>query len=89
MRENSDVSNENNKIAKTFNSFFEIVPHSLNLFSCFSKANICDDKIKGIILNFSNQPGILEIKKKFELNKRSSFQHVSEATVRKAGKNLP
>ena len=77
---------ENNKIAKTFNSFFETVTDSLNLLSWPSKVNVCDDKVQGIIHNFSNHPSILKIKEKVQ---RFSFQHVSEATVRKVVKNLP
>ena len=80
---------ENNKIAKTFNSFFETVTDSLNLFSWSSKVSACDDKVQGIILNFSNHPSILKVKEKFKLSKRFSFQHVSEATVRKVVKNVP
>ena len=80
---------ENSKIAKTFNSFFETVTDSFNLFSWSSKVNVSDDKVQGIILNFSNHPSILIIKEKFQLNKRFSFQHVSEATVRKVAKILP
>ena len=80
---------ENNKIAKAFNSFFETVTDSLNLFSWSSKIKVCDDKVQGIILNFSNHPSILKIKEKFQLNKRFSYQHVSEATVRKVVKNFP
>ena len=34
-------------------------------------------------------PSIIKIKQKFKLNKKFSFQHVSEATVRKFVKNLP
>ena len=48
------------------------------------------------MLNFSNYLtifqttfSILKIKETFELNKRFSFQHVSEATVRKVVKNVP
>ena len=81
---------DNNKIAKTsFNSFFETVTDSLHLFSSSSKVKVCDDQVQGIILNFSNHPSILKIKEKFQLNKRFSFQHVSETTVRKVVKNLP
>ena len=61
----------------------------LNLFSWPSKVNVCNDKVQGIILNFLNHPSILKIKEKFQLNKRFSFQHVSEATVTKVVKNLP
>ena len=74
-----------NKIAKTF---LETVTDSLNLFSWSSKVNVCDDKVQGIILNFSNHTTILKIKDKFKLNKRFSFQHVPEATVRKVVNNL-
>ena len=70
LSENGEFLTENNKIAKTFSSFFETVS-------------------QGIILNFSNHPSILKIKEKFQLNKRFSFQHVSEVTVRKVVKNLP
>ena len=80
---------ENNKIAKTFNSFFETVTDSLNLFSWSSKVKVCDDKVQGIIINFSNHPSTLKIKEEFQFNKTFSFQHVSEATVRKVVKNLP
>ena len=48
-----------------------------------------NQKVQGIILNFSNHPCILKIKEKFQVNKRFSFQHVSEATERKVVKNLP
>ena len=39
--------------------------------------------------SYSNYPSILKIKEKFQLNKIFSFQHVSEATVKKVVKNLP
>ena len=54
LSENGEFLTENNKIAKTSNSFFETVTDSLNLFSWPSKVNVCDDKVQGIIYNFSN-----------------------------------
>ena len=81
LSENGEFLTENNKIAKTFNSLFETVTDSLNLFSWPSKANVCGDKFQGIIHNFSNHPSILKIKEKVQLNKRCSFQHVSEACM--------
>ena len=53
-----------------------------------SEVNVCDDKVQGIIHNFPNHPSILKIKEKVQLNKRFSFQYVSEATVRKVAENL-
>ena len=76
---------ENEKITKPFYPF-ETVTDSLNLFSWSSKV---DEKVQGIILNHSNYPNILKIKENFQLNKRFTFQHVSEATVRKVVKNFP
>ena len=64
LSENGEFLIENNKIAKTFNSFFETVTHSLNLFSWSSKVKICEDKVQGIILNFSNHSSILKINEK-------------------------
>ena len=45
--------------------------------------------MQNIITTFSNHPNIIKIKHKFKLNKKFSFQCVSEATVRKVVKCLP
>ena len=45
--------------------------------------------MQNIITSFSNHPSIIKIKCKFKLNKKFSFQCVSEATVRKVVKSLP
>ena len=58
LSKSSEFLTENNKIAKTFNSFFETVTDSLNLFSWSSNVNVNDDKVQGITLNFSNHPSI-------------------------------
>ena len=73
LSEKGEFLTENNKIAKTFYSFFETVTDSLNLFSWSSKVKVCDDKFQGIIRNCSSHPSILTIKEKFHLNKRFSF----------------
>ena len=69
LSENGEFLTENNNIAKTFNSIFDTVTDSLNLFSWPTKVNVCDDKVQGIIHNFSNHPSILKIKEKFNLTK--------------------
>ena len=89
LSENGKFLTESNKIAKTFNLFSEAVTDSFNLFIRPSKVGICDDKVQGIMDNFSNHPSILKIKENVQLNKRFSFQHVSEATIRKVVKKLP
>ena len=80
---------ESNEIAKTFKLFFETFTNSLNLFNWSSKVNVSGDKVRGNILNFSNHPSILKIKEKCQINKRFSFQNVSEAAARKVVKNVP
>ena len=65
LGENGEFLTENNKIEKALNSLFETATDSLNLFSWFSKVNVCDDNIQRIIFNFSNYPSILKIKEKF------------------------
>ena len=41
------------------------------------------------IVKFSNYPIILEVKQKVKINKKFSFQSVSEYTVKNVVKNLP
>ena len=77
------------KIAKAFNLCFESVTDFLELFDWLLQSNVSCDKVQNIIKNFSNHPSIIKIKHKFKLNKKFSFQCVSEATVRKVVKSLP
>ena len=44
LSENGEFLTENNKIAKTFNSFFETVSDSLNLFNWPSKVNVLSQR---------------------------------------------
>ena len=89
LNENGEILTENMKIAKTFNSYFESVTDSLELFDWPLQSNISYDKVQNIIKSFSNHPSIIKIKHKFKLNKKFSFQCVSEATIRKVVKSLP
>ena len=75
-------------MAKTFNSYFQFNTDSLELFNWTSQLNISDEKVPNVVKNFSNHPSIIKIKQKFKLNKKFSFQCVSEATVRKFVKSL-
>ena len=86
LNENSKILTENIKIAKTFNSYF-LVTDSLELFDWPLQSNISYGKVQNIIASFSNHPSIIKIKHKFKLNKKFSFQFVSEATVRKVVKS--
>ena len=89
LNENGEIFTENIKIAKTFNSYFESVTDSLELFDWPLQLNFSYDKVQNIISSFSNHPSTIRIKHKFKFNKKVSFQCVSEATVRKVVKNRP
>ena len=89
LNENGEILTENIKIAKTFNSYFESVTDSLELFDWPLQLNFSYDKVQNIITSFSNHPSIIRIKHKFKFNKKVSFQCISETIVRKVVKNVP
>ena len=64
LNENGEILTENIKIAKTFNSYFESVTDSLELFDWPLQLNFSYDKVQNIITSFSNHPSIIEIKHK-------------------------
>ena len=88
LNENSEILTKNMKIAKAFNLYFESVTDFLELSDWPLQSNVSCDKVQNIIKRFSNHPSIIKIKHKFKLNKKFSFQCVSEATFRKAAKSL-
>ena len=87
--ENDRIISENNKIAKTFNTYFESVTDSLNLFEWIGESVNSNDKIEQILFKFSKHPSILKIKQKVKINSKFSFQSVSEDTVKNVVKNFP
>ena len=87
--ENDRIISENNKIAKTFNTYFESVTDSLNLFEWIGESINSNDKIEKILFKFSKHPSTLKIKQKVKINRKFSFQSVSEDTVKNVVKSLP
>ena len=87
--ENDRIIFENNKITKTFNTYFESVTDSLNLFEWVGESVSSNDKIEQILFKFSKHPSILKIKQKVKINSKFSFQSVFEDTVKNVVKNLP
>ena len=87
--ENDRIVSENNKIAKTFNTYFESVTDSLNLFEWIGESVNSNDKIEQILVKFSKHPSILKIKQKVKINSKFSIQSVSEDTVKNVVKNFP
>ena len=69
LSENGEFLTKNNKIAKTFNSFFETVTDSLHLFIWSSKINVCDDKFNESYSIFQTTLVFLKLRKNFNLEK--------------------
>ena len=70
LNQKGEILTKKMKKAKTFNSYFEAVRDSLELFDWPLKSNISCDKVQNIIKSFSNHPSIIKIKHKFQLNKK-------------------
>ena len=87
--ENDRIIPENNKMAKTFNTYFGSVTDPLNLFDWIGESVNSNDKIEQILFKFSKHPSVLKIKQKIKINSKFSFQSVSEDTVKNVVKNLP
>ena len=87
--ENEKIVSENNKIAKTFNTYFKSVTNSLSFFEWIGASVNSNDKIEQIIAKFSKHPSILKIKQKVKINRKLSFQPVSEDTAKYVVKSFP
>ena len=87
LTENDRIVSESNKIAKTFNMYFESVTDLLNLFEWIGESVNSKDKIEQIIVKFSKHPSILKAKSQNK-QKILSFQSVSEDTVKNVVKNF-
>ena len=83
---NDRIVSENHKIDKTFNTSFESVTDSLNLFKWIGESVRSNDKIEQIIVKFSKHQSILKIKQKVKISRKFSFQSVSKDTVKKVVK---
>ena len=63
------IVSENHKIAKTFNTYFESVTDSLNLFEWIGESINSNNKIEQIITKYSKHPSLLKIKQKVKINR--------------------
>ena len=78
--ENDRIISENNKIAKTFNTYFESVTDPLNLLEWIGESVNSNNKIEQILFKFSKHPSILKIKQKVKISSKFFFQSVCEDT---------
>ena len=84
-----NIVSENYKVAKTFNTYFKSVTDSLKRFEWIGESFNSNDKIEQIMAKFSKHPSIVKIKQKVKINRKFSFQSVSEDTVKNVVKRLP
>ena len=64
LTENDITVSENNKIVKTFNTYFESVKDSLNLFEWIGEPVNSNGKTEQTIAKFSKHPSILKMELK-------------------------
>ena len=86
MYESGEIVTEN--IAKSFNSYFELITDFLKLFDWPLQSKISDNKVQNIVKIFSDHLSVVEIKQKFKSNKNFFLQCGFGSTVRKVMKNL-
>ena len=87
--ENDRIVSGNSKIAKTFNTYFESLTDALYLFQQIGESLNSKNKIEQIIAKISKHPSIPKIKQKVKINRKFSFQFVSEDTAKNVVKNFP
>ena len=69
--QNEEIINESAEVANLFNSYFESVTESLNLFSWATESyNQEKDSVKRIVQRFYHHPSIIKIKQNIKILKK-------------------
>ena len=88
--EKDEILLKNKKIADVFNSYFDSITDSLDLFS---RSNLTDngntDALQNILKRFHNHPRLIKIKQLVNNPVKFSFQSVSVHTVKQVIEGLP
>ena len=88
--EKDEILLKNKKIADVFNSYFDSVTDSLDLFSWSTQTdNKNTDALQNILKRFHNHPSLIKIKRLVNNQAKFSFQTVSVHTVKEAIEGLP
>ena len=70
LNENGEILTGNIKVAKPFNSYFESISDSVELFDWSLLSNISDGKEQKIVKIFFYHPSIIKINRKSKLNRK-------------------
>ena len=88
--EKDEILLKNKKIADVFNSYFDSVTDSLDLFSWSTQTdNKNTDALQNILKRFHNHPRLIKIKQLVNNQAKFSFQPVSVYTVKEVIEGLP
>ena len=88
--EKDEILLKNKKIADVFNSYFDSVTDSLDLFSWSTQTdNKNTDALQNILKRFHNHPSLIKIKQLVNNQAKFSFQPVSVYTVKEVIEGLP
>ena len=88
--EKEEIINKSNEIANVFNSYFESVTESLNLFNWAPEPyDQAKDSEERIVQRFSHHPSIVKIKQNINILKKNSFTPVAVETVKNIIYGLP
>ena len=88
--ENEEIINESTEVAIVFNSYFESVTESLNLFNWAAEPyNQAKDSVERIVQRFSHQPSIIKIKQNIKILKKISFTPLAVETMKNIIYGLP
>ena len=88
--EKDEILLKNKKIADAFNSYFDSVKYSLDLFSWSAETdNKNTDALQNILKRFHNHPSLIKIKHLVNNQTKLSFQPVSVYTLKEVIEGLP
>ena len=75
--EKDEILLKNQKIADVFNSYFDLVKYSLDLFSWFAETdNKNTDALQNILKRFHDHPSLIKIKQLVNNQTKLSFQPI-------------
>ena len=87
---NEEIINESAKVANVFNSCFESVKESLDLFNWKTEPyDQAKESVEIIVQRFPHHPSIIKIKQNIKISKKFSFTIVTADTVKNIINILP
>ena len=83
LKENEDIVSDEKELAEIMNTFFINITKGLDLKGDNEQNLDVSNDLELILGNFNNHPSLKKIEENFDLQKKFSFQKVTESDVRK------